>query len=193
MTIETLNGTDIRTPLRASDRNDIIAGHYQTRFEVIVKGVTRRSLLSPEAAEDIVQDAYMHALTRSGTVTAASVNGWINRIVGNDIIDFFRSQRAARRDAKTVYITYGGDEIPILPSDPRGNPENIFLYNEEVAGLVGNLTPEQQAVVAGRFYGFSHPEIAQALKITVNSSKKRFARATAAMKRRLKREAVLYG
>src|SRR5579863_1360950 len=63
----------------------------------------QKRVSSPEAAEDILQSAFMKGIERGSTIhDEESVVAWFYRVLRNAIIDYYRHQGAADRVAEAL-------------------------------------------------------------------------------------------
>ncbi|MBI2917896.1 MAG: RNA polymerase sigma factor [Chloroflexi bacterium] len=105
-------------------------------------------------AEDVVQEAAIKAFNSLGSLASDGAFGaWFTRIVVNKAIDLLRQRRR--------------DQERTTPYDPDWDPPGASRDLEgelDVAGGVGQLPPEHQAVIRLYYgYGYSTPQIAELL------------------------------
>ena len=124
-----------------------------------------------QAAEDIVQDAFLKAWRAAGSYRAerGSVRTWLLSIVHNRGIDQLRSAASRRRTQERVEATA-----------PRSQPSEAFSESwrnsqrERVREALNTLPQEQLKVLElAYFSGYTHVEIAQLLRLPLGTVKGR--------------------
>lgn len=131
--------------------------------------VARRYTGNPETAEEVVNDAFFKVFTKIHYLTGEQpFRLWLRRIVINTAIDRFRSQIG---------------DLPQTELQTRHDVEADSgivedLTREQIFSMIDRLPPAYRAVFnLFTVDGFSHEEIAQALQISVGTSKSNLARA----------------
>jgi RNA polymerase sigma-70 factor (ECF subfamily) len=124
-----------------------------------------RILGSREAAEDIVQDAYLRfAPGKTTAVSARQAIAYLYRIVRNLALDGIKRRRIEVREQ--------GRELPFwtVPQDVQ-TPEETMMFCDEVRVASDALAslPEEVRIAAEmhRFHGFTLEEVANHLDISV--------------------------
>lgn len=118
---------------------DLIEEHYIANRQKLVKRMTFLSG-SPEAGEDIVQEAYSRALKYFNSYDGRALNHWINRIVHTCLIDYKNEENGHPQDGLAEF-----EEIPIpCPS----YPDHIM---REVYELIDTKSPVQIEVLTMHF------------------------------------------
>lgn len=81
--------------VRAAQCGDRVAfGHLYERFAAMVHGILL-SRVPPAAVEDLVQDVFVRAMPRVGSLREINhFGGWLAAIARNRAVDFFRESRA---------------------------------------------------------------------------------------------------
>jgi RNA polymerase sigma factor (sigma-70 family) len=125
-------------------------------------------------AEEIVNDAFMKVFTRLHLYGGElSFKAWLRKITVNTSIDYFR---ARQRQANLVALTSApdpGGEIDIIEQ----------LTKEQILQSVNKLPPAYRTVFNMFVVDcFTHEEIADALNISVGTSKSNLARARQKLK-----------
>jgi RNA polymerase sigma-70 factor (ECF subfamily) len=124
-----------------------------------------------EAAEDLVQDAFLKAWRAAGSYRAerGSVRTWLLSIVHNRGIDQLRSLASRRRTQEKIEA-----------SAPSSQPSEAFAQSwrnsqrEQVRDALKTLPPEQLAVLElAYFSGYTHVEIAELLDLPLGTVKSR--------------------
>ncbi len=119
-----------------------------------------------EAADDVAQDAIVHALSRLGDLDdGARFGAWLNAIVTRRAIDLLRRERR------------------LVDLSAAGEPLVEWEGGLDEAGLrpaVAALDPDRRAVVVMRYWlDMTPPEIADALGVALGTVHSRLARALA--------------
>ena len=124
-----------------------------------------------QAAEDLVQDAFLKLWRATGSYRAGrgSVRGWLLTIVHNRAIDQIRSSASRRRMQEKVEA-----------SAPRFQPSEAFAQSwrnaqrEQVREALKDLPAEQLKVLElSYFSGYTHAEIAELLGLPMGTVKGR--------------------
>ena len=151
---------------------DFWAKQYRSHIGKMV-GVCYRYVGDWQVAEDLAQDAFLHAIEKSGTYHAwGSFEGWLKKIALNEALMYLRNQ------PETVELD---DEMAAeeLPADRFQEMEDTFSQ-EELLGVIRKLPVKQRTVF--NLYAvehWSHKQIAKTLGITVANSKVLLTRARA--------------
>jgi len=129
---------------------------------------------SREAAEDILQDAFVRGLDSASLREADSAVAWFYRALHNAIVDHYRRRGAESR------------ALEQFANEPRHDEELMQTVCECVKHLVGTLKPEYaEAITRVDLEGLKPGEYADESKITANTARVRLFRAREALKRRL--------
>jgi RNA polymerase sigma-70 factor (ECF subfamily) len=124
-----------------------------------------------QAAEDLVQDAFLKVWRAAGSYRAerGSVRTWLLSIVHNRGIDQLRSFASRRRTQNRVEA-----------SAPRSQPSEAFAESwrnaqrEQVRKALKTLPPEQRKILElAYFSGYTHVEIAELLELPLGTVKGR--------------------
>lgn len=134
-----------------------------------VRALTWRMLGDGPSAEDATAEAFIRALTRWPKVRdLPHRDAWIMRVATNVAIDALRRRR---RDAGLVVES---------PQPPPGGDPALRL---DVAAALARLPRRQrEVVVLHHLAGFTTPQIAEALGVSLNTVKTHGARALAALR-----------
>lgn len=132
---------------------------------------------SPDAAADLVQQAFVRGYQRLGTLREPErVGGWLFRILANLARDHQRSRVPGRVPLSS---------LPDLPGDEAG-PDEAAERGEirsRVAQALDRLTPEQREVfMLKHVEGRSYEEIAAVMDLSVGALKMRAHRAREALR-----------
>lgn len=128
---------------------------------------------SPEAAEDVTQEAFL-SIWRSGArfdPARGSVRSWTLGVVRNRSIDALR-----RQGSKAPKLDF--DDDATLEAQPSGTLTESEAIRRETAdrvrGALHDLPDEQSEVIGLAYFGgFSHSEIAQMLSMPLGTVKGR--------------------
>ncbi len=124
-----------------------------------------------QAAEDIVQDAFLKVWRAAGSYRAerASVRTWLLSVVHNRAIDQLRSSASRRRTQEKIEATA-----------PISQPSEAFAQTwrntqrEQVREALKTLPEEQLKVLElAYFSGYTHVEIAEMLDVPLGTVKGR--------------------
>lgn len=140
-------------------------------------GFLRKRLGDPEAAEDILQSAYLKALKHGGELRdPESSVAWFYRILRNAIVDHYR--RAAVRLRMIEQFTADWKEA----SEPELKEETCACIRE----VIRDLRPEYRAAIEGvDLGGQSIESFALAQNMTANNAYVRLHRARKAVAKKL--------
>ena len=132
-------------------------------------------LVSREDADDMVQEAYLRALTNGDRFRGeAAQTTWIHRILVNACLDARRY-----RQRRGVHVT-----LEESHTRPRVRRWHRLIDREAVRAALASLeSAERQVCVMYDVMGYTHPEISRRLGIPVGTSKGRLC----AARRRLRR------
>lgn len=143
-------------------------------------GVCYRYVGDWQEAEDLAQDAFLHAIEKSGTYHAwGSFKGWLKKIAVNEALMYLRNrpEMVEMNEEMTV-------EEP-LADDPQ--EMEAKFSQEELLGIISKLPVRQRTVF--NLYAvehYSHAKIAETLGISVANSKVLLSRARAELQARLR-------
>lgn len=136
-------------------------------------------LRDPQAAEDVVQEAYVAVWRRAASIAPAeaSLRSWVLTIVRNRAIDHLRG-RAHRQTALGLDTAISA----VAPDDP----EHTVLVNDDRARIrkaLGHLNARQrQTLELGYFGGLSQTEIARQMGVPLGTVKGRMRSALTRMR-----------
>jgi RNA polymerase sigma factor (sigma-70 family) len=126
-------------------------------------GWLRKSLYSPERAEDLSQDTFVRLLGRSDLEHARQPRALLTTIAKGLLIDHFRRSALER-----TYL----DELGQLPLHTHPSAEEQALALEalrEIDQLLGKLSSNARAAfLHNRLDGMGHAEIAERLGVSVS-------------------------
>ena len=163
---------------RALDRNTL-GGIYDDYHRPLYSYIYRR-VGEVETARDLTADVFRRFLqaTANGNGPKENLRAWLYRVAHNIVIDFYRRQQhQPSQPLKEELI--GDDEDP-------GQAAEQLLQAEQVRAAMGQLTPEQQQVIALKFLeGLSNEEVADITEKSIGAVKGLQHRALAALRRQL--------
>lgn len=138
-----------------------------------------RRVGSREAAEDILQEAFVRGLDRADTIRdEGAVIPWFYRLLRNAVTDYYRRTGAEER----ALAEYAGTDEDTVTMDEEWEKQVC----ECVAGLVDTLKPEYAAVIKRvDLDGVAVTEFAREAGITANNAGVRLHRAHEALRRQL--------
>jgi RNA polymerase sigma-70 factor (ECF subfamily) len=142
-----------------------------------------RRVESREAAEDILQDAFVRGLERANSVRdREAVVPWFYQLLRNALVDHYRRRDAEGRALDRAAAAEAGD------MEPGPDQELEAEVCACVGALVETLKPEyRQAVRRVDLEGATVSAYAREAGITSNNAGVRLHRAHAALKRQLQR------
>lgn len=135
--------------------------------------LAHRIVGSPEAAEDVTQEAFL-SIWRSGArfdATRGSVRSWTLGVVRNRSIDALR-----RQAGKAPKLDFDDDAtLEAQPASQLTDSEAIRRETaSQVRGALRKLPREQSEVIGLAYFGgFTHSEIAQMLSMPLGTVKGR--------------------
>jgi RNA polymerase sigma-70 factor, ECF subfamily len=148
--------------VRASQKGDRVAfGELYRRYARIVHAIFL-ARVPPSVAEDLVQDVFLHALPRLGSLRDASRFGaWLSAIARNRAADFHRQRRPDREFGEDSC----GEEPSKFPANRGGEAEALFIL-----GVIRSL-PEtyRETLILRLVEGMTGPEIAARTGLTHGS------------------------
>jgi RNA polymerase sigma-70 factor, ECF subfamily len=130
-----------------------------------------RILGQRQAAEDLVQDAFLKVWRSAGSYEAArgSVRTWVLTIVHNQAIDQLRAAASRRRTQELVELS----AVTYQPSDAF-NEAWLGSRKEQVREALKTLPPTQLEVIElSYFSGYTHAEISALLGLSLGTVKSR--------------------
>ncbi len=149
------------------------------RYSSMLFGLCLRYTKSREEAEDVLQEGMVKIFKSVGTYSMTnSFEGWMRRIVINTAITHYRKnlKHAYQEDI---------DDTPQTKYQEVDNYDSDFTQ-KELLGAINNL-PNGYRMVFNMYVveGYKHKEIAEMLKIDINTSKSQLSRAKKFLQREL--------
>lgn len=137
-------------------------------------GVALRLVRRREAAEEILQEAFINVWQQAGSYAAAlaAPMTWLISIVRNKALDRLRR---ARTEGQGALEGMAPDAADIDLADPDADPQLLFSAAVEKLRLkrcVGELEPSQRQSLALVYYnGLSHAELSEHLAVPLGTAK----------------------
>ena len=143
-----------------------------------MRGVALRYASCEEAANDILQDAFIKAFDQLKNYTdRGNLGGWLYRITVNTALQAYRSQKSRN----THHDTYGQEYTGYSSNDSLEN-----MNMEDLLKLIQELPEGFRMVFNLRaIEGYSHKEIGVMLEIHEGTSKSQYARAKKQLQARI--------
>ena len=152
---------------------------YQRNIGKMV-GVCYRYVGDWQVAEDLAQDAFLHAIEKSDTYHAwGSFEGWLRKIAVNEALMYLRNRPEMVEMEEKMAVT---DE-----TDNKSQEIQAAFTQEELLETISKLPVKQRTVF--NLYAvehYSHAKIAETLGISVANSKVLLSRARAELQARLR-------
>jgi RNA polymerase sigma-70 factor (ECF subfamily) len=141
-----------------------------------LRGYIRTRVNDHAAAEDILQDVFLKAHTRSHQLESVDkIDGWIYLIARNAVIDHYRKLKP------TAELP---EELPRETDEPP--LEHTDALQEAFRKMVFNLPePYRQALVLTEYKGLTQKELAERLGISISGAKSRVQRGREKLKQAL--------
>jgi len=154
--------------------------------------------------EDIHQDVFISLWSDNKLAQVkdrSRVAGWLAMVAGNAAIDYFKKmKRQSPPNSLSLYEEIyksgdGGDKTleDVLPSQDAGPGKRAHLNDifELVDSAINSLKPKEKIVVKlNLLHGMRHRDIAEALKMPVNTVSTTIARAKEDLKVKLRRKGI---
>jgi RNA polymerase sigma-70 factor (ECF subfamily) len=149
-----------------------------------VRGVTNaatRLLGRTAEADDVVQDTFVRALERLGDLDdPAAFRPWIQRIA----VTFCHRRFRRRRMLAALGLDRGDDDATLAAQAIAGSRPDLAAELKEIEGRLVHLSlASRTAWMLHRIEGWTLPETAEALEVSLATAKRRLAEADDAVKR----------
>jgi RNA polymerase sigma factor (sigma-70 family) len=145
-----------------------IAGHFRRLLRLL-----RRRGHTREDAEDLIQDAFLSLHTYCQKAEVRSAEAFLVRAAVNRSISFNRGQH------RDLYVTEPLEELML--TDETAAPDEVLAADqrlERITRALNSVGPRTRDMfLMHRLLGFSYPEIARQLGVTVSAVERRIARA----------------
>ena len=143
--------------------------------------ICRRMVVDPEAAKDVLQDAFIQAFTNIASLqNEAMFSAWLKRIVINHCINYLKKQR--------VLVSELNESVTQMKEDhdePAYSEEDV----KRVLQAIDQISEGCRVVLSlYLFEGYDHKEIGQILNISESASKAQYSKAKAKIRKLLQHE-----
>ena len=162
---------------------------FVARHTPLMIGAALRILRSQADAEDAVQEAFINAFQKLGSLEdAGSLSAWLHRITVNAAISLHRKRKAAREEPiEDLLPRFDGEGWRDYPLEAISSDADEKMISEERANAVrraiDSLPETHRLVLVLRdIEELSTREAAEALGIEENACKVRLHRARAALR-----------
>jgi RNA polymerase sigma factor (sigma-70 family) len=150
------------------------------KYAPTMLGICLRYVFERSEAEDILQEGFLKIFTKISEFEGrGSFEGWMKRVFINTAITLYH------KNSKHNKNHYNIDDIYISKSEKPTFGESEFT-NEELFNIIHSL-PEGYKLVFNMYAieGYKHKEIAEMLKIDINTSKSQYSRAKKLIRKKL--------
>lgn len=154
---------------------------------LMIRIALTRYNLSPDDAEDVVQDAQLSMWRFRDKFDGQSIQGWMRTILYNTLINRYR-QRTAQKRRDNDYVRL---EIPDAFGRPRcpypaSNPDVHETLPDDITDALNSLPhPMRTAVILVDLEGIPHDEAAELMGCKSNTSKTRCFRGREILRKKL--------
>jgi RNA polymerase sigma-70 factor, ECF subfamily len=173
---------DVALLERVTARDQRALAELYDRHARLLFGLILRILRSRADAEDVLQEVFVQAWTRTDTYNASlgSPAGWLIGIARNRAIDRLRTNAVRIRAA---------EQAP--PPRPAETPETRAATSErqrDVARALASLAPEQRELIEHAYFeGLTQSELAERFKLPLGTVKTRVRAGLSALRGLLQR------
>jgi len=156
--------------------------------------------------EDIYQELFVSLWEKNGLTEIkdrAKISSWLVMVAGNEAIDHFRKKKnEGPRISASIFQSVSSDvgeaaeELMLTGtlSSSEDDPSRIVYLKELdriLEATIETLPPrERQAITLSFLYGKKHREIAQLLKISINTASTIIRRVRAKLRKELKKKGI---
>lgn len=150
------------------------------RYSGLLLGICIRYATDVPEAEDILQESFVKVFLNIGDYSGqGSFIGWMRKIVINTAITHYHKNLKHKH-----YVEI--EELYTSEAGSSDNPDTPFTA-DELLKVLDQLPPGYRAVFnLYAIEGYKHKEIAEMLKIDVNTSKSQYSRARSLIQKKLK-------
>ncbi|HEY5883594.1 MAG TPA: sigma-70 family RNA polymerase sigma factor [Pyrinomonadaceae bacterium] len=162
-------------------------GFLYERHRKLVYTVCRNMTRSPEQAEDLTQEVFIHLVRKIGLFRGESqFTTWLHRLTVNLVLMHFR--RMARR--REYFVTENYEKLPCFFNQRQTEPAHV-VDRIALDSAVGQLPPGCKSVfLLYDVEGHAHDEIARQLGCSVGNSKAQLHKARKKLRHLLSTEKV---
>ena len=173
----TNQSTDAELLAGCRSKNRMAQKHLYRRYYPRVFGIAMRYTGHPDEATDVLNRAFLKVFNKIDSYAEGSLSGWIATIVTNTAIDFVRSNTRYKK-----VMDFDVNQDVKLPE-----PALESLYVEDLLKEIQRLPANSRTVFSMYVIdGYKHREIAEILKISINTSKWYLAEAKKLLKKRIR-------
>jgi len=181
--LEWLLGADFQN-LSDPIQEDVYYGFYD-----LVYGTIYYLVKDHQAAEDIIQEAFIKVVTKKPEFESVSgMKAWLKTVARNTTINYFRKNKKFRNhvDVESVYM----DIEPINLQVPSVEQTvETKMMEEAILAYLNGLKPEYRQLIELRWkQGLSYREIGERMKLCENIVRQRLFRTREGIKKMLYRE-----
>ncbi len=156
------------------------------QFDAALRAFVRSRVGDPNAAEDVLQEAYLRIHARIQNLREEEkIKAWVYAVVRSAIADYYRRTRTAAH-RETAWLDAGPDrkaEDPVGLPGVESEAELKERLDRALRRMLGCLPDEHRdALIATEYEGLKQRELAQRLGISVSGAKSRVQRARARLK-----------
>jgi RNA polymerase sigma-70 factor (ECF subfamily) len=145
-------------------------------------------------AQDLTQAVFLKvSLSLEGFRGESSLATWIYRVATNTAYDHILSSRAKQRKIELFFDDL--DSTDDISESPSGTDEEHILkeMNECIRGIIDQLPENYRSVLLlSEFEGFTNPEIADMLGLSIDTIKIRLHRARTRLRKAMECQCDLY-
>lgn len=129
--------------------------------------------ISPEQAEDLVQETFLRAWQFYSRLEPYAVKAWIARVARNTAIDSLRSQRRRQK-----YICGWNEEAALRLPDKDTTAQMVYDGGADlIVQALASLGRQDQIALRMLGQGYTYTEIAASLGVNYDSCKQHIMRA----------------
>ena len=121
-----------------------------------------------QAAEDIVQDAYLQLLQRENKDEIREPRAFLFRVISNKIIDIWRKS-SRHSEAESDYYEVDPDSLISGRPGPEALTSGRLAFDNFLAVLDELPMLQRHAFILNKIEGFSHAEVAAQLGVSTKS------------------------
>jgi RNA polymerase sigma factor (sigma-70 family) len=144
-----------------------------------LKGLCRRYVGDAAIADDLVQETFITAIEKAGTLRSkGAIEGWIRKIAVNKALQYLRDQHSSLPLDEAVYQAVNETVMDQSRNKIRAAIEQASFSAGELLTVIDHL-PLHHRTVFNLYVmeGYSHNQIAQMLSISPGTSKSHLSRA----------------
>lgn len=160
---------------------------FYNKYKNYLFGICLRYAKSKEEAEDMFQEAFVRIFEGLKNVkNLNAIDFWLKQVAVNTAINYYKKQLRFNQIKDFEHIAFAEsnqDHLKIMDD----------LSTAELLDIINDL-PDGYRVVFNLYVidGYTHPEIAKLLGISVNTSKSQLSRAKEQIRATLKKKGINY-